>query len=62
MSNNIRARTAWEWRLQSALWSERAFRAIKQRDDKAAERYTRLAVLALDIARIKDGHAREVAA
>ena len=61
MSSNLRARTAWEWRLQSALWSERAFRAIAARDDKAAERYTRLAILALDIARIKDRHAQEAA-
>ena len=59
MPNMLRARDAWDWRLQSALWSERAFRAITARDEVNAGRYTRLAVLALDIARIKDMHARD---
>ena len=61
MPNNLRARTAWDWRLQAALWSERAFKAITARDDKAAERYTRLAILALEVARLKDGRDRRAA-
>jgi hypothetical protein len=51
--NRIRARQAWEWEAQSIMASENAADCLLLGDTERAAEWTRLAVTASEVARLK---------